>query len=367
MVRAGIIAESVSPGLATVLKAIGHRKGRVRLYASEKIIGASSDHQNTWPFVARDPVIEVRSYEQMASLSHQDLFITWCHRLHYPSHAASLLPACVRQADRATLLYDTQFGSWRQMMTQQVRFVARHWNWLRKVGLICYTTIFPDHDLFRWLRYVRVPLSVGPNIHYLFTEADRKMLYQPWDGERTRELAILCTGTRGICREREHLLRDLEAGLAKNSGVALMRHRGASGESRGAGQKVVWALDEYRPAIPEYLEWLRDSEFCLCIPGTSWTHRPFEALVCGSVPILDRVNARFHDIPWEDGKNCILTGEPWDIPAWRKAVDRALGCPTAKRLEMRQNIQVLRARHLCFESFLNRMADRLGLDRPHEN
>jgi hypothetical protein len=104
------------------------------------------------------------------------------------------------------------------------------------------------------------------------------------------------------------------------------------------------------------------SDFVLCLPGTSWTHRPFEALVCGAIPIVDRVNLRLHDMSWADGRNCLVVNA-WRQPAaWLAAIRRALAFSQEQIVSLRRHIQQLRVTHLEWDVYRERLRHKLAVD-----
>jgi hypothetical protein len=122
------------------------------------------------------------------------------------------------------------------------------------------------------------------------------------------------------------------------------------GNSGDSAPRIVWSFGGARLSLDTYLEMLTESDFTLCIPGTSWTHRPIESLVRGSIPILDAENMRMHDIPWKDGANCLVVRKPRDKECWLAAILRALSLPDEVVLEMRHQIRSLRRDFLLPEA-----------------
>jgi hypothetical protein len=80
----------------------------------------------------------------------------------------------------------------------------------------------------------------------------------------------------------------------------------------------------------------------LCIPGTSWTHRPFEAAVTGAIPILESYLLPFYDIPFSDGENCLLINSQNDVNNWIEVLKRVLSLDEIEILRMRKNLYNLR-------------------------
>jgi hypothetical protein len=219
-------------------------------------------------------------------------------------------------------------------------------------------TVFPAIDLASGLR-TRLPLSVGPNIHYLFSADDRLRLYQPWSADQSRRIRILCTGATQSCPERERLVGALEQVCRAHPNL-LFSHQPAL-TVVDSQQLAVWGMDRHRPALAQYLDWLGEADFCLCLPGTSWTHRPFESLVKGVIPILDATNARLHDIQWRDGQNCLLVPALWEAAPWIEQINRAATMSEDDVKNMRTRIGAMRGEELDYRAYARRFVQRLGL------
>ena len=92
-------------------------------------------------------------------------------------------------------------------------------------------------------------------------------------------------------------------------------HKISSGTQRlaiGSGTfEIVWHADRpgttrERP-LNEYLDTVNDSYFTLCLPGyTVTTHRVWEAIICGSIPVLNADLVPHYCLPLVHGQNCWL-------------------------------------------------------------
>ena len=93
----------------------------------------------------------------------------------------------------------------------------------------------------------------------------------------------------------------------------------------------------------EYISLLSDSDFTLCPPGyIRLTHRVVEALVRGSIPILNQRELKLYDLNLEDEVNCIAVVNN----NWVKAIDKALAIKPEQLLQMRCNILQMKAKLL---------------------
>lgn len=100
--------------------------------------------------------------------------------------------------------------------------------------------------------------------------------------------------------------------------------------NKNIDSEVMWV--EYDHSTPfekrglppqEYIDCLTQSDFTLCPPGyINLTHRLVEALVRGSIPILDSCELSLYDCGLQDSVNCIaVIGDDWI-----SALNRSLRC-----------------------------------------
>ena len=317
------------------------------------------------------------------------LLVGWSHWLGFTSEGLAELRRRVARARRIVLFYDAQFGNYGQMLFQQARAWRANADWLKRVEAVCYSIIYPRLDLCSGFR-PRFPLAVGPNIHFLYEAEAQELLARPWPVEATRRFALTATGARGPYRAAlcDHLfdLFSKHPGLrlcdsrnpngsaavpaASSPGVSPGKNQGsetlpalAGADARATERReVAWTVDGPRITLGEYVALLDDTDFLICLPGTSWTHRPFEALARGAIPVLDAVNMRMHDIPWQDGVNCLVVKRPACHANWSRTIERALRLGPSEIAAMRRNIAQLQGTHIAMGEFLARLRRRFGVD-----
>jgi hypothetical protein len=134
-------------------------------------------------------------------------------------------------------------------------------------------------------------------------------------------------------------------------------------ESTPHSKTMYW--HEYSDAEPaalglrEFVDILSRSDFTLCPPGYSLiTHRPIEALLRGSIPILHGDELDIYDIGLKDGVNCIAVAQG----RWREAIGRCRGMDENTRITLRRNVRTLADKRLLYESSSRSMRLRLGLE-----
>ncbi|MEI7733768.1 MAG: hypothetical protein WCO56_29655 [Verrucomicrobiota bacterium] len=319
--RIGIYSPSLHPGLAAVIKALLDDGKDVTLHVKRKPEGETVDHDVTLSVLAQQPNLLICDLADDPDREYDLLIVGWSHWLRFAAEDLRTLRRRVARARRVILFYDAQFGHYWQMLLQQGRAWLQNRDWLGRVESVCYATIFPRADCWSFVRR-RYPLAVGPNLHFLFETLAQQEMARPWQVEKKRGFVLAATGARGPYRAAlcDHLL-----GLfARNSSLRVCDSGQAPGGDRPA---VAWTVNGTRPTIAEYVRLLDDTDFLICLPGTSWTQRPFEALTRGAIPILDADNMNMHDIPWKDGVNCLIVKQPKSFACWTQVIGRALSTP----------------------------------------
>jgi hypothetical protein len=146
-----------------------------------------------------------------------------------------------------------------------------------------------------------------PHVHpQLITNTElRDLLLRPFDQHAQRKYKVCFLGSRTPA-EREIRLRQCEP---------VVRRLGTKSYWLVYGEMGVCQLD---PAL--YLDVLTASEFTISPPGWggNYTHRTYEAVFRGSVPIIE--DPEQYDIPFKDGINCLIA-KPTQ---WDEAVSRAI-------------------------------------------
>jgi hypothetical protein len=126
---------------------------------------------------------------------------------------------------------------------------------------------------------------------------------------------------------------------------------------------MVWrAYSDAQPAAlspDEFLKVLTESDFTLSPPGYSLvTHRPVEALLRGSIPVLNAGELDLYDLGLADGVNCIA------VPpgGWPAAMERITGMSDTDIFAMRRNVQAMLANRVAYPALSRDMSQRLGLN-----
>jgi Exostosin family len=124
---------------------------------------------------------------------------------------------------------------------------------------------------------------------------------------------------------------------------------------------------EYDTAMPvatrglsssKYIETLSNSCFTLCPPGFSKiTHRVVEALVRGSIPIINANELELYNMNLRDNQNCIAVYNN----DWTTALKRALSMPHEDLVKIHTHILSMKDEFLLPQSFSRRLRQKIGL------
>lgn len=242
--------------------------------------------------------------------------------------------------------------TWRTAMKLQwleLRATGLH---LAKMDRIVYKDGFYRTDLYRFLKCRQV---TGFDVHSQFLHSEQafgKIHTCNWKPETPRPILANFLGSQDPA-ERTRILDSVRPLFLQGGCASLAGRR---------GKRMHWT--EYSDSAPvglgatEFLDILKDSDFTLCPRGYSLvTHRPLEALLKGSIPVLAAGELDLYDYGLEDRRNCIaVKGE-----TWRDTVAALVDVDDNEVTGMRQNIYAMRDDKLCYKAAAERMRGRLGL------
>ena len=121
---------------------------------------------------------------------------------------------------------------------------------------------------------------------------------------------------------------------------------------------------EYPDAAPvgldpiEFLNVLSRSDFTLCPIGYSLvTHRPIEALLRGSIPVMSAHDLDLYGIELKDGTNCIAVSDG----DWPTTIQRLRTIEESEIVAMRSSIYSMFDDRLNYKALSNRMRIRFGV------
>ena len=249
------------------------------------------------------------------------------------------------------------FGDRKFPLRKALGFQGRELRWygsrLRRVSRVLYKDGYHPRDLYRFLR----PRSIiGFDVHSRFLHdpgAFRAIHARNWKVEDTRPCLVNFLGSldprrRAMAVERAH------QPLAQDHVHEALAAR---------GKEIFWhAYTDEAPAAlgqQEYLDVLTRSDFTVSPPGYSLvTHRPLEAMLRGSIPVLNDDEREIYGIGLEDGVNCVAVHEG----RWDEAMERLLAFPEERIREMRGRIARMYQTHLEYNAASRLIRQHLGFD-----
>ncbi len=233
---------------------------------------------------------------------------------------------------------------------REIRWYGR---WLFKVQRVAYKDGFYAADILGLFRSRRV---VGFDAHsrLLSDPALYAALHaRDWESAEPRPIRVNFLGSRDPAARGQVLdsVADFFAPPVSDS------------PSGAAGQRMLWHVySDAQPAAlgPErFLRVLSESDFTLAPLGYSRvTHRPVEALLRGSVPVLDAAELDLYDLALVDGVNCIAVAKG----RWRAAMERIVSMSEPEVVGMRHNIRAMLNDRVAYPALARAISRRLGVD-----
>ena len=235
----------------------------------------------------------------------------------------------------------------------------RLWPQLGKVDRVLYKDGFHSRDLLGWFK----PRSnLGFDVHSQFLHSDelfRMMHAQDWDPAERRPIRVNFLG----CRDPDIRARLLDT-------VRPSFQSSPQGVSSAAFDKSTF-WHEYTNASPvgldprEFVDILSRSDFTLCPRGYSLvTHRPIEALLRGSIPVLAADEIDLYAVGLEDRVNCIGVHDG----RWAETVKELGSVAEPELVRMRGGIRAMFDEYLSYDAMAARIRVRLGVaDQPQQS
>jgi hypothetical protein len=352
-----LFTNNISPGIANIIRIIESAGIPFHVIADEKASQPLADHDSCYPMVNELKKDFLHCHKTSAIKDCSILFFTWAHWVPYTTEQIEKLKEYIKKADRIVLLYDASFGSSITRLIQQIRDIKGHKQIFQKVNEVCYMTDFPNIDFFsKFKRKFAFQTTAAVNINYCKNLSNG--LYKNYDPKTKRPYWGMVSGNLGTTY-RQKVLQTLERYL-KESYDCLKIDRFPKKIMKN--QKIFfWSVGNSMLNLDEYFNLLRNSNFTICLPGTYWTPRPFEAMACGSIPVMENDYKHSYDIPFKDGINCISLGKTLRGDVWTRALNRILEFSEERIIEIRKNIHELRETHLLPEKYLERQRTRYGL------
>jgi hypothetical protein len=223
---------------------------------------------------------------------------------------------------------------------------------LRRVDRVLYKDGFHPRDMHGLLR-PRQAIGFDVHSHFLHREDHFAAMHaQDWDAPTVRPILANFLGSQDPASRKAVL----DAVRAQFHGP------GEEPSVVRPGKTMYW--HEYSDAKPaglpptEFVAMLSRSDFTLCPRGYSLvTHRPLEAMLRGSIPVLGAGELDLYGIELADGYNCIAVRDG----DWPEAIERIVTLPEHTIRHMRENILGMRP-SLEYRQIARGICARLGVD-----
>jgi hypothetical protein len=271
-----------------------------------------------------------------------------------PTESIRHVHPLARRARRITLITaGDRSRSWQSAMRQQAleaRRLALHGH---KIDRILYKDGFHPRDL---LGLFKDRSAVGFDVHSQFLhdeELCRAMHARDWNPQARRPILANFLGSRDPA-VRARALGGVRPFFAAGSAVP---------PSAPTAKSLYW--HEYSDADPigipprEFVNVLTQSDFTLCPRGYSLvTHRPMEALLRGSIPVLSVDEVDLYGLELEDGVNCV------GVPAarWPETLQRIARIEEDRIVRMRTGVLAMYDEQLRYEAVAKGIRTRLGIE-----
>jgi hypothetical protein len=241
--------------------------------------------------------------------------------------------------------------SWRSAMKLQWREARKLAGEASKIDRVIYKDGCYPRDL---LGTFKRRLMAGFDVHSQFLhdkELFRTMHARNWSADAVRPILLNFLG----CSDPDSRQRILDL-------VRFLFKVSAQSGSLATTKQMYW--HEYPDAAPvgldprEFLDVLSRSDFTMCPRGYSLvTHRPIEALLRGSIPVIASNELDLYDIELKDGTNCIGVNDG----DWPNAVKRLARMQESEIARMRGNVHAMFASRLDYDALSRQIRARFGI------
>ena len=270
-----------------------------------------------------------------------------------PAEAVKALPLLAPRARAITLISSgDRSRCWSEAMKLQWLETRTLGALVGKVDRIVYKDGFHGIDLFRSFRRRDV---IGFDAHSQFLHLPdlfSAMHACDWNADDLRPVLVSFLGSQDP-GSRKAILDSVRHLFHTPSGGA---------RSPRPGKSMFW--HEYSDAEPagvppaDFVDMLTRSDFTLCPRGYSLiTHRPIEAMLRGSIPVLSADELDLYGVELVDSRTCIAV----EANGWPAAIERICQITEREISGMRNNILSMREPVLEYPQLASRICARLGL------
>ena len=270
-----------------------------------------------------------------------------------PHETLQSVDVLARRARRITLISaGDRSRSWRDAIKLQSLELRRLGYRGRSIDRVLYKD---GHYPFDLLGIFKSRLAVGFDAHSQFIHDEglyRAMHARDWDPASRRPILANFLGSQ-----------DPDVRKRVLDSVRSLFQPAEHGTSFAGSKSMRW--HEYSDAAAigldprEFVKVLSESDFTLCPRGYSLvTHRPIEAMLRGSVPVLSTNELDLYGVDLKDGVNCVAVQDG----RWREAVESLARFDESEITGMRAGIHAMFDDYLNYPAMAKRIRGRVGVD-----
>ena len=208
--------------------------------------------------------------------------------------------------------------------------LVRFWRLWRHRPNVCINEVVPVADLRRLFARRCQPLGVDTHFSFLVNGELQNSLYSAWETNDVRIHRVNFIG-KAAPDKRQSVLNLCRRVLVEE-GLIVSAETTAQCPwfEIGKGQNGLEAS--------EYMNLLTNSDFTLCPPGYAvWSHRVVEAILRGSIPVLEIESRDIYDLGLVDGQNCLLVNSD----DWPSTIRRLVHLDDSEVVRMRSRLAIM--------------------------
>lgn len=355
-----LFTNNVSPGIANLIRIIENTEKNFHVITDKKCCQPLADHDLCYPLIRNFKKNNLHSHSTKINIKWSLLLFTWAHWVPYNKEQLKTLTDEIKKANKIILLYDASFGTSFKRLVAQIRDTIRFRHIFSSINEICYLTEMPTRDIFS-LNKKKFPYHASPMQAFVFDKNLSKRLFQDYNPNEKRSYDVTVAGTDGPDL-RIRVYNELNTYIRAHKNISIIENIQKERPDNNS-KSIFWAVGKNTLKFDDYFNVMRNSDFVFCLPGTYWTPRPIESTACGAIPIIGDDYLHSYDIPFQDGRNCIIIENCENISRWSKALERVLNLSKDQILEMRYNIHCIRESHLLPETYVRRQRKRFRCEK----
>ncbi len=339
--KIGLYSEKIRSKTYTVAKAISRKDYEIYLITPEKANAVDTQHLLYLNKIKKIKNIKVISNQKIIKIDY----------LYIESSNVYLSPKIInfmRSADHVNVLYYRKKQFYIKDLFNDLKQLVKNYQILLRTESIGYIDGLYDFDVFSFFsrKYI-----IGFDVHSEFLEYKKLkslMFAFEWMPQVSRKFKINYMGNINP-QTRAQIIKKIKSFLDESN----------------LKFKVLWIdygnrISETRGVSPEkYIEYLSESDFTLCPPGYERvTHRVIEALVRGSIPVINEDELYLYDMNLQNEVNCIAVKDG----DWIAAIQKILRIKDNQLIQMRYNILAMKEKYLLPEVAAKRLRQKMGLE-----